>query len=128
MKIVQLNVAPILGEFDSDHEIILNIDCVGAAQAGSAQIRGPETYRTIVIGKWIDASNFGINLPIPFQVGWVIEVYADGGTIEIFPGYNAGFSPLTFLDGSSSVSTSTGAKFRSLFSPTANANLWAKLD
>ena len=127
MKIFQTKFQPVLVEMDSS-VIVHYLDCAGTAQSGSTQIIPPASYQTVVVGKWVDASNYGINLPTPFQIGWVIEVYADGGTIEIFPGYNAGLSPLTFLGGGSSVSTSTSARFRSVYSPTANANLWAKLD
>lgn len=129
MNIVQFGANTAIRELADNIEPIYYIDCSGTTQAGASQIGRLETIHTmIVIGKRIDASNYAINLPNIPDVGNVVEVYAEGGSIEIFPGKDGGFNPLPFFDGSSSVTTTTGKRFRSLYSPTANKYLWAIID
>lgn len=105
---------------DSDQAIMVNVDCASTVQSGSPTIP-KTTYLTIAICKRVDSSNFCVTLPALSPYGSIVEVYADGGSITIFP--QSG----TFLDGSSSVSTATGARFRSVITQGGNVN-WAKID
>ena len=115
-------ITSIFKGLDSDKEMMLNIDCASAVKAGSPSIT-ITTFRTIAICKRVDGSNFCVQLPTSqIQFGAVIEVYADGGSITIFPETG------TFFDGSSSFSTSGGAQFRRILSTDGSTVAWAKLD
>ena len=101
-------------EFNSDETIEIRVDCAGTVFAGSATINALTTYETIVVCNWIDSSNFCVRLPAPgMYPRKVIEIYPIGGSITIFS-QNAGGSQINFLDGSSSISTTMGVRFRSI--------------
>lgn len=106
---------------DNEEAIMVNVDCASTVQAGSPSIT-PATYLTIAVCKWVDSSNFCVQLdsPPPAQYGNIIEVHADGGSITVFP--QSG----TFFDGSSSVSTSTCARFRYVIGDSTVG--WSKVD
>lgn len=107
---------------DSDHAVMLNVECASAVKAGSPTITAV-TYLTVAVCKRVDASNFCVQLPPPAApYGKVVEVYADGGSITIFP------TSGTFFDGSASVSTTTGARFRTILSTDNAVIAWAKTD
>ena len=108
---------------DSDKAVMLILDCASNVQAGSPSITAV-TYLTIATCRWVDASNFCVQLPSPpfSLIGCIVEIYAEGGPVTIFPPIGVS----TFLDGSSSFTTTTGAKFRCVLSSSFGG--WAKLD
>lgn len=119
-------VTSIYDGLPDDATVMLNVDCASTVQSGSPTIT-IVTFLTIAVCKRIDASNFCVQLPSSAQLGAVVEIYAQGGTIEVFPPF-AEFSPGTFFDGSSSVSISTGARFRYIVTTDGSFARWAKID
>ena len=106
---------------DSDKAVMLILDCASNVQVGSTSITAV-TYLTIATCRWVDASNFCVQLPPANLYGSIVEIYAEGGPVTIFPPNGVS----TFLDGSSSFTTTTGAKFRCVLG--AGFGGWAKLD
>lgn len=115
-------VTSIFKGLDGDKELMLNILCASNVKAGSPTIT-PQTFRTIAVCKRVDSSNFCVQLPAapPPQIGSVIEVYPEGGSITIFPDYG------TFFDGSSSLSTSDAVQFRYIVNADSSVGAWAKI-
>ena len=127
MKVVRTVInAPYAVEVIGDVGLVEQMDCAGTT-ASAAPIIASNSVQTIVaVCRWVDASNFCVQLPTPQQTGDVIEVYAEGGTITIFS--PAGFTPSSFLDGSTSVTTSTGKRFRAVDPVAGGLTRWAALN
>lgn len=99
---------------------VLHIDGAGTTQVTGAYINN-DAWRTVAVCRYVDASNYAFNLPIASYQGQEIEVYADGGTIEIFLWQG------TFLDGSSSLSVAAGARFISVIPHGVFTPTWARI-
>lgn len=114
-------------ELNNDAVMLRYVDCAGTAFAGAAYIQfDNQDYHTVVVCRWVDSSNFCVILP-PSGLDNVVEVLATGGDITIFP-QTAAFTQGTFLDGSSSVSTSGGVKFRAVPQDASGGSYkWARL-
>jgi hypothetical protein len=110
-------------ELDTDVVVSEQINCASAVFSGSPGIP-LASGKTIAICKWIDASNFCVQMNLQGQqIGTEVEIIPEGGTITVFPA-NAGGAAI-FLDGSSSISTATGIRLRFVEGQTASA--WARI-
>ena len=118
VTIVYNGYAPFASEI-SDHLLAVNVDAAGTGWNNAIQIN-VNSVATVAVVKYKDASNYGailsgtsgfMNNPTP---GMVVEVFADGGDITLFPPSQALILPGTFFDGSSSIviPAGQGRRFR----------------
>jgi len=106
----------------ADRESFLIVNCSGSDLSGS-QLIPNSFYKNTVVCKYADASNFCAQLSSDAPLGTEVEIYAEGGNVTVYPGYDP-VGSATFLDGDSFVTFSSGAKFKRLLSSNGNSK-WA---
>lgn len=131
MKIVAVDLgsSPVFGltTYDGAPDVgyLVHVPAVGTT--GGQVLPSLNARLLIALVNRVDSSNYSVSLPSdqspPHNVnpGDLVEVYAENGSITIFPPGGE-----TFLDGSTSVSTSIGALFRRVIN-NLGYNRWARL-
>lgn len=104
-----------------DHvDLMMRVNASGTTAVSATQLSGSDTsYKKIAVCHRVDASNYAVTLPIGALR--YVEIYTDGsGNIEVFPP-NGG----TFLNGTTSVTVTNGASFRTVGPIVTGSPVWA---
>lgn len=105
-------------EVNNDNMILLNMDCAGTVGSPSATIPVGTEHETVVVAKYINASNDTVAIGTPVSPdGRILEIVAEGGTVNVVG---------TFLSGAASYSFSDGIKLRLVRDSSFNV-CWAKV-
>jgi|SRR5882672_3444820 len=108
------------------HAFIITINASGTTEATAANIpwNSPNPEYLIVRCHRVDGDNTGILLPRGPAAGSVIEIFTDNGSViaYTYPGFEDIVPAEPFLDGSTSITVTSGARFRS------TGGVWAKSD